>query len=143
MVFSVSLGILDWRFFDMLNRFIAIEIDLGPGQYQLLRSKNSISTIRKTKLAASKWIRISSLCFWDAKCARVRSLRFLICLRVVAVATSPVSFLAVLLACTFEALYAFARYVLLVSLYFDFFLEIIIGIYVLFIFRARHVTKEI
>ena len=130
-------------FFDILCRLICISIVLNSGQYQLLRTKNSISTIRKTKNAASIWMRTSSLCFWNAKCARIRSMRFLICLRVVAVITCPASFIAVLFACINDALYNFARYVLLISLYFDIFLALIIGAYVLFIFRARHVTKKI
>lgn len=127
----------------ILARIVSIYLVLDNAQYQLLRTKNSSTWIKKEKSLSSRWMRISSLCFWNAKCAQMQSLRFLICIRVVAVVTSPTTLIAAVFAHIDTRFFDFALDVFWANALFELFLDTFILLYAMLLYRARHITKKL
>lgn len=113
----------------MIMRVFSVFGILEGAQKLVLRSKNSISAIRKTKKEANKWSRISSLCFWNAKAEREITLKFLICIRIIAIITWPTSLVTAFLVFFDNCFVELARDVFLANAFFEIFINFILGSY--------------
>ena len=122
-------------------RPISIFFFLDTAEWCLLRSKNSSTMIRKIKKQANLWNRITALCFWDADCNQKNSLRFVISLHLIAVVTAPTTFIAALLAHIDMRFFNFAGEVFLANVFFEMFLDIVVGTYAM-ILNRKHDRKK-
>ena len=71
----------------IILRALSIFLTLDGIILTLLRRNNSNSSIRKIKAASPWWKRITSICFWNIKCAKLLSLRIVISVRTISVIT--------------------------------------------------------
>lgn len=126
----------------LASRVMSIYLILNNAQKILLRSKNSNTTIRKIKKNSKRWEIITSLCFWNADCAKPRVLKFLIVIRVIGVVTGPILLLLALPACIYTALIPLWIDVFLVNFWFEMFLYYVMGIYAMFLYRADSKRKK-
>lgn len=123
-------------------RIVSIYLILNNAQIILLRSKNSNTTIRKIKKRSKRWEIITSLCFWNADCAKPYILKFLIVIRVIAVVTAPVTLLFTLPACICTALIPLWIDVFLLNSWFEVFICVVIGTYTMFLYGAYKKRKK-
>lgn len=107
-----------------------------------LRTKNSNTAIRKIKKRSKRWEIITSICFWNADCARPYYLKFLIVLRVIAIITGPMPLLFALLSCFSAAFIPLARNVFIADFGLEVFLYYVIGIYTARLYKAGSKKKK-
>lgn len=125
----------------LASRVMSIYLILNNAQKLLLRTKNSNTAIRKIKKSAKRWEIITSLCFWNADCAKPNILKFSIVIRVIAVVTGPIPLLFALPACICTALIPLWIDVFLANFWFEMFLYYVMGIYAMFLYRASNKKK--
>lgn len=133
----MKFGILLCAILSVIARFFTTYIIINSGQRVILRTKNSISTIRKIKKSASGWEWITSLCFWNVKSERPLGLKFLIIVRVISIIECPLLLLIAILPYLDEAFIDLAICVLKGDSYFETFIIFGIGLYCSLLYREE------
>lgn len=97
MIWSGSKALIAAIIMEIIQRLITVIWVFRIAVGWLLKVKNSKTMVRKTRQAASRWEKITMVCFWNAKCDQRGLLRLFISIYNFMLFTIPLPLCAMLL----------------------------------------------